>query len=385
LVSDFARSFGRLQADGGSSVAWALLLAACALAAWLSWAVFARISLYEISSDARVELDGATFPLDAPFSGRIVVANLRVGEPVRRGDLLVEIDAMPVQLQLQEERVQIEGLDPQFARLRSQIDAELGARSEEERGLVLIKAEAAGRMREAEIPAQFAEQELARIRKLYSQQLVSTHDLEKAESEAGRLHSAMSALQAASSRVPQLQAERNRERDVRIARLEGEVATLEARRETLRAEIARLGYEADRRKILAPVDGRIGEAEILRIGAVVAEGNRLGSVVPTGHLLVVAQYPAQAAFGRIRAGQHATLRLEGFPWAEFGTVSATVQAVAQEIRNGKVRVELAIAQKSSFRGALEHGMPGTLEVGVDRISPLALTLRTAGQWLTQAL
>lgn len=384
-MSDFASSFRSLRAENGLTLAWMLLLAAGTLAAWLSWAVFARVSLYEVSSDARVELDGATFPIDSPFVGRIAASNLHVGEQVRRGDLLVEIDAHPEQLQLQEEQVQIDGLVPQLARLRLQIEAELGARGEEERGVILSKAEAAGRTREAEIPARFAEQELARIRKLYGQQMVSTHDLEKAESEAGRLRSAVTALEAAWSRVPQEQAERNRERDVRIARLEGEAATLEARRQTLRAEIARLSYEVDRRRIRAPVDGKIGEAAMLRIGAVVAEGDRLGSVLPAGHLLVVAQYPAQAAFGRIRAGQRATLRLEGFPWAEFGTVSATVAAVAQEIRDGKVRVELAIEQKSSFRGALEHGMPGTLEVAVDRISPLALTLRTAGQWMTKAL
>jgi len=118
---------------------------------------------------------------------------------------------------------------------------------------------------------------------------------------------------------------------------------------------------------------------------VVSEGDRLGSIVPAGHLLVVAQYPAQAAFGRIRAGQPATLRLDGFPWAEFGTLSATVAGVAQEVRGGKVRVELALADKSSFHGTLEHGMPGTLEVAVERVSPLGLILRTAGQWLTRPL
>ena len=130
------------------------------------------------------------------------------------------------------------------------------------------------------------------------------------------------------------------------------------------------------------MDGRVGEAAILRVGAVVKEGDRLGSIVPAGRLMVVAQYPAQAAFGRIRTGQPATLRLEGFPWAEFGTVSATVARVAQEVRDGNVRVELAVDANSSFRGKLEHGMPGTLEVTVERLPPLSLVLRTAGQWLT---
>jgi len=96
----------------------------------------------------------------------------------------------------------------------------------------------------------------------------------------------------------------------------------------------------------------------------------------------VAQFPAQAAFGRMRVGQRAKLRLEGFPWAEFGTLSGSVTHVAQEVRGGSVRVEASIDAGSSFRGELEHGMPGTLEVMVDRVTPLSLVLRSAGQWLT---
>jgi len=206
-----------------------------------------------------------------------------------------------------------------------------------------------------------------------------------AESDAGRFRAAVAALQAAASRIPQEQTAHDRELEVRIARLQGEIATLEAQRDTLQAESVRLGYEIERRRIRAPVDGRVGEAAMLRVGAVVPEGDRLGSIVPAGHLLVVAQYPAQAAFGRIRAGEPATLRLDGFPWAEFGTVSARVERVAQEVRDGKVRVELVLAEKSSFRGTLQHGMPGTLEVTVERVSPLGLILRTAGQWLTRPL
>jgi membrane fusion protein (multidrug efflux system) len=258
-------------------------------------------------------------------------------------------------------------------------------RSEEDHAARLKAQEAESRVREAQIPADYAAKNLVRIRALRAENYVSAHDLEKAESDASQLHAAASALEMAASRIPQDQAARNRERDVRIGRLQGEIATLEAQRNTLQAETARLNYEIERRRIRAPVDGLIGEAVNLRVGAVVADGDRLGSLVPAGRLLVVAHYPAQAAFGRIRAGQPATLRLDGFPWAEFGTVSATVAGVGQEVRDGKVRVELALRPRSSFRGSLEHGMPGTLEVAVERLSPLNLTLRTAGQWLTRPL
>jgi len=384
-MPDFACTFQRLRADHSNSTWWISIASGLALAAWIFLALFAQVSLYEVSTDARVELDGATYPIDSPFAGRIVATSLHTGRPVRRGDLLIEIDAEAEELQLHEVQVQAQGLAPQIAQLNAQIDAERSMRSEEDRAARLRAQEAESRIHEAQVPADYAEKNLARIRALRAENYVSAHDLEKAESDASQLRAAASALEMAANRIPQDQAARNREREVRIGRLQGEIATLEAQRDTLQAETARLNYEIERRRIRAPVDGLIGEAVNLRVGAVVAATDRLGSIVPAGRLLVVAHYPAQAAFGRIRAGQRATLRLDGFPWAEFGTVSATVAEVGREVRDGKVRVELALLSRSSFRGSLEHGMPGTLEVAVERLSPLNLILRTAGQWLTRPL
>jgi multidrug resistance efflux pump len=384
-MSDFARTYSRLRLDRITPTLWMITGAVVVLLSWFCWAACARVSLYEVSSEARVELDGATYPVASPFLGRIVSTRLRVGQAVQSGELLVELDSMPQQLQLGEAQVQAQGLEPQLARLRLQIEAEQGARGEDGQSARLSAQEAQNRVNEAEMSARFAEQDLERARKLAAQRVLSAHDLEKAESEAGRLRAAVAALQVAANRVPQDHAGRDREREVRIARLQGEIATLDAERATLTAETIRLTYEIERRRIRAPVDGRIGEAVNLRVGAVVSEGEQLGSVVPLGHLLVVAQYPPSAAFGRIRAGEAATLRLQGFPWTEFGTVSATVERVAQEVRDGKVRVELALSDQSSFRGTLQHGMPGTLEVIVERVSPMNLTLRTAGQWLTHPL
>jgi len=384
-MSDFVRSFQRLRADHGRGTLWISMVSGAALGAWIFWAVYAQVALCEVSSDARVELDGASYPIDAPFAGRIVASNLRTGQRVRRGEVLIELDAMAEQLQLREAQVQSQGLDPQIAQLHAQIEAERSMRDEEERAAHLRAREAQSRVHEAKIPADYAARNLERIRELRAESYVSAHELEKAESDASQLRAAASTLEMAASRIPQDQAARNRERDAQISRLQGEIATLEAQRNTLQAETARLSYEIERRRIRAPVDGLVGEAVNLRVGAVVADGDRLGSIVASGRLLVVAHYPAQAALGRIRAGQPAMLRLDGFPWAEFGTVSATVATVGREVRDGQVRVELALMPRSSFRGSLEHGMPGTLEVTVERLSPLDLTLRTAGQWLTRPL
>jgi multidrug resistance efflux pump len=384
-LTDFARTLRRLRADEGKATLWTLACAGAVFAAWVCWALFARVSLYEVSPDARIELEGASYPIDSPVSGQVVGTALHVGQHVRRGDLLAELDATPERLQLREQEVQLQGIEPQLSKLRSQIEAESRMHDVEQQSTQLSSAEAESRRREAEARADFAEIDLTRLRNVYEQHFVSIHELQKAESDARQLRLAVHTLEAAGSRIPKEQAARERGRDEWVARLQGEAAALQAQRDTLQASTERLRYEMERRQIRAPIDGRIGEAAILRIGTMVSVGTSLGSIVPTGNLVIVAQYPAQAALGRIRRGQPATLRLEGFPWTEFGTVSATVSAVAQESRDGKVRVELALAGKSSYRGSLEHGMPGTVEVTVERVSPLGLTLRTAGQWLSKPL
>lgn len=62
---------------------------------------------------------------------------------------------------------------------------------------------------------------------------------------------------------------------------------------------------------------------------------------------------------------------------------ATVANVAGEPRNGQVRVEFTIHPSPASQIPLQHGLPGTVEVEVDRLSPATLVLRAAGKLLHQ--
>jgi membrane fusion protein (multidrug efflux system) len=378
----FSRTFTRLHADRSRATAGAIACGGLVLVLWWWWASQVQVTLYELSTSARVELDASTYPIQSPRPGRIVAASLRVGQVVRRGDVLVELDAAADELHRRQEQVRAQGIEPALQRLRSEVAAEERARAEERRSADLRADEAASRLREAHAEAEYVEGELVRVERLHQHQLVPQRDLERARTDAERRRAVVRTLEGATSRVLQEQATRDRERDVRIERLGSRIAGLDAERRTLWAGIERLTHEIERYRIRAPIDGTVAESAVLRVGAVVDAGERIASVISTAALVVAAQFPPQAAFGRIRPGLPATLRLEGFPWTEFGAVSATVTRVAQEIRDNGVRVELAIDPHSAFRVPLEHGMPGALEIAVERQTPLALVLRAAGQSLT---
>ena len=80
----------------------------------------------------------------------------------------------------------------------------------------------------------------------------------------------------------------------------------------------------------------------------------------------------------VRAGQTAQVRLDGFPWAQHGSVNARVQRVDGEVR------EVQGLQGREPRlppQLLQHGLSGSVEVALESVSPAVLLLRAAGQKL----
>jgi membrane fusion protein (multidrug efflux system) len=152
---------------------------------------------------------------------------------------------------------------------------------------------------------------------------------------------------------------------------------------TARAAVARIRQTIELHVVRTPVAGRIGDAAPLHAGAYVAEGTWLFSVVPPGDLKIVGDFAPGSAIGRVRPGQRATMRLDGFPWAQYGSIGATVARVATEIRDGTVRVEFTPALAGNLAGIMQHGVPGTIEVAVERATPASLALRAAGLLLSE--
>jgi membrane fusion protein (multidrug efflux system) len=116
------------------------------------------------------------------------------------------------------------------------------------------------------------------------------------------------------------------------------------------------------------------------VGSVVQAAEKLGSIVPPGEPRVVTQFPV-ASVGRLRPGQSARLRLEGFPWTQYGMVGARVAEVGNEASAGLIRVEFLLGPDQTVPVPLEHGLPCSAEVEVEQVSPAVLVLRAAGQLL----
>jgi membrane fusion protein (multidrug efflux system) len=379
MATAFSRTLRILEADRGRRPVAGLLAAAALLGGWVSWSLMARVTLYEITPMARLEVDRAISPIQSPMLGRVTATYLEVGRAVRAGETLVELDASPERMQASEERTRIATIAPQVGSLRKQIAAEEQARAEERATTKIAIDEARANARQAEAPAAYNAAEIDRLQKLHEGGLIPEREYQKGKAEAQQTRYTAEREQIAVRRIEQEQRTRESNRDSRVRALEAEIARLEGQAASSRSAIQRLENEIERRVVRAPIAGRLGEAAQLRVGAVVHEGDRVAAIVPEGRLLVVSQFPARAAIGRIAPGQSAKVRLDGFPWAQYGALPATVTRVASEIREGSVRVELAVDESQPTRIPLQHGLPGSVEVTVERLTPATLILRTAGR------
>ena len=370
-----------LAADGFRYSLLGMLLAAALLSAWTAWFFIARVTLYEISAGARLEVSEAAHPVEAQVAGRVRATHLVLGQEVQGGDVLVELDVDAQRLQLEEEQTRLTALASQPAELRSEIRAEEAAKDEDQQARRIALAQARARYREAEATAQLRVQEAQRLEFLYTRAAAAELELLRAKAEVRKNWEATDALRLEVSRLERDLQMRVNDRQTRLQRLRLYVAQIEGQISVSRATRERLEYEIERRYIRAPVAGRLGEVATLQVGTWVREGARLGAVVPPGTLKVMADFLPSAAIGRIQTGQPARLRLEAFPWTQYGAVSATVASVASEVRDGRVRVELTVRPNPASLIPLQHGLPGTVEVEADRVSPAILVLRTAGQLL----
>ncbi|MBS1872104.1 MAG: HlyD family efflux transporter periplasmic adaptor subunit [Acidobacteria bacterium] len=379
MSTAFTRTLRSLDADRFLRPGAALAVAAAFLAGWGAWAALAQVTLRAVSDSARVEVDQAAYPVQSQLAGRVVKTYLAVGREVKAGEALVELDASPERMQLQEERARSRSVEPAIAALRAQIQSETEALKREEEAARTAVEQARANTRSTEAPAKYAEIEAKRLQQLRKEGLVAERDYQRARSEAEQSRAALEREAIVVNRLRQEQRTRESDRDTRIRSLETEIARLEGQVSTSKAVMLRLENEIARRVVRAPVDGRLGEAAVLRIGAVIDEGDKLAAIVPAGKLLVVAQFAPAAALGRLAEGQKAEVRLQGFPWAQWGTAPAVVSRVASEIRDGAVRVELAVDPTRPCRIPLQHGMPGSVEVAVERVTPATLMLRLAGR------
>lgn len=384
LPSQFSSTTRSLAVDTGRTSLWLWSIAAVALLAWLGWFCFGSVTVYGVSTQARLEVQQAAHPVSSLLAGRVVSNPLSIGMAVQAGDVLVELDAGPQSLKLREEEARLAAIAPRVASIEREIALMEQARSDDLKSAAAAIDSARLRIREATVSVDFSRDNERRLQEESRQGGVARVEALRAQAEALKLAAGRDAMDSDLRRIEADAQARASQALATIENLRRLVVSLEGDAGTSRATIDRLQADIDRHRIRAPVSGRIGDIVPMRPGAYVAEGMRLASVVPVGEMAIVADFDPATVLGRVRPGQSARMRLDGFPWAQYGTISATVSRVATEIRDNRVRVEFVPDRLASTTALpMQHGLPGSIEVGIEQLSPAILVLRASGQFLAR--
>ena len=376
----FFRTIDELKSDSAIASSMLLVFITCLIGAWVGWLSLARVAIYRDSYQAKLAFVNGAVRIDAPVSGRIVAMHFSLGDRVRAHDTLVELDAQMAKRQLDEATTQLAALAPQLSKVVVEVeDAQQADASAEQTGRVALD-QARVRWQGAEKDWETAHEIARRYeegREVVSQvTLLEKEGVAKARrAEADELHLEVQRL------ASDLQTRKD-ERVADILKLEEERKRLEGEQQTIKASIKRLESETQRYYIRAPVGGTVVGFNGFGIGSFVPEGGRLGTIAPPQRLKAIADFPSAEALGHILPGQRAWVRLKGFPWTQYGTISATVKSIGSEPHDGLVHVDLTINPKSAGRIPIREGLLGSAEVEVEHISPAILILRAAGTLMT---
>lgn len=393
MATPFSRTTRALVADDARPAWWAWGIALVLGGAWLAWFVFGRVTVFELSRQARLEVQRSAQTVASAQGGAVLRSHLALGREVRAGDLLLELDDRVSTLRLAEEGERLAGLPARQAALREEIAALESARGAELQAAEAAAQAAVARSGEAAAQLDFARDHERRLTAEAASGSVAEIDALKARSESRRQASARDALLADARRSTLEAAGRAQQMRSRIDALKGQLLALDAEARTLQASSVRLQAEIERLRVRAPIDGTLADVAPLGPGSVVPEGHKLAVVLPRGTLMVVAEFHPATALGRVQPGQPALLRLDGFPWAQHGSVNARVLRVDGEVRDAgapaqpgaprepRLRVELAIEPGSLPPQLLQHGLSGSVEVALEQVSPAVMLLRAAGRKL----
>lgn len=378
MTTEFERTTSALEREPHRRWIAFVAFGVALVALWGAWLCMADLPVLLTTEQARLEVSALVHPVRPEVGGRVIWSAAILDRPVHEGDVVLELDAREARLAVEEAKARIAANQRVLADLRHLAGAEQAVIEQ-----IAVAGEAAvdetdARASQAAAAARYSSLQAEAEAELQARGFASDLDALRLQYEAKGQRSLVRAQRLASRRLTEDHQTAIMQQRVEIERTELRVSETLAVIAADLAMLGRLELDIERRTIRAPVDGRLGWVGKMSKGLVVEAGDPIASVIPSGELQIVAYFPVRGSRGRLRAGQRATLRLDAFPWTQYGVVTGEVARVASEPSEDRLRVEVRLDAVQPAALALEHGLEGTLEVVVERVTPVTLLLRAVG-------
>jgi hemolysin D len=349
-----------------------MLLAICGLAASaVVWAIVSQVDIVAVAR-GKIQSVGRVKIVQPVEGGKIRQILVHNGQPVRRGELVLALDE-------EESRAEEKALDGAFASLLAEgLRREAAIRSARSDLLSpspvvwteTIPAET--RTREERVLAGDLAQLHASLASIRAQRLqkeaerahlaavsASQEDLVSISEQRVQLRSILE-REKLGTRLSLLDAQENlQQQKTVLAQQRGQLSEVVAAlavldreaEKTLESFIAEQGQKlaetqrqadetwqrlakararSSHMQLVAPVTGTVQGLSVTSVGQVVTAGEPLLRIVPGEGGLEIEAYMPNQDIGFLRAGQDAIVKIDSFPFARYGTLSARVAGVGQE-------------------------------------------------------
>jgi membrane fusion protein (multidrug efflux system) len=317
-----------------------LILAAVVAVGVVGYATFTYISRGRESTDD-AQVDGDLVTVSARVGGAVVAVHVVDNQPVKKGDLLVEIDPADLaakekqaEAELAAARAQAQAADSQMAIVEATSKGGLSAARAALSGSATSVASAGAQVESAkaalaraQAEAAQADTDMARYDALLKDGAIPRAQADAARSAAQAAHAAVAQAQAqvsaageakrtAQTTVAESQArvEQSAPVDAQLATARAQADLAHARAESAEAAVALAKLQLSYTRIEAPADGMLSRLTV-RSGQLVQAGQQVVVVVPST-TYVVANFK-ETQVGRMRVGQPVDISVDAFPGRTF--------------------------------------------------------------------
>ena len=119
--------------------------------------------------------------------------------------------------------------------------------------------------------------------------------------------------------------------------------------------------------VASPVEGKLTYTSIWSVNQEVKTGELIATIIPIKESAIIAKAVIPpSGFGKVEVGQRVNLKLNGFPYMEFGMLKGNIKAISlvPDAKGYVAEIELSGGMTSSYRENLKfiQQMDGTAEI-----------------------
>ena len=161
----------------------------------------ARVPVYAVSDTSRIEVELDVHSIESPVQGKVVSSNLVLDRWVEAGEVIVQLDATKLELELTAKQALVENLSAQMGPIQTEIQAKKTALDLQGNVIQTQVAEARARHRGGVALARSAQEEAERSAQLRDRAILSESEASRLRAEGQVTLASAQALEVAISRI----------------------------------------------------------------------------------------------------------------------------------------------------------------------------------------